>query len=169
MSVWQYNLIMETFKKALLIFLGVSVILGSILGGFYFFKKKFSITQPSQPHTGEGLPVPGLTKDLTNKIPDVFPEGLLISSNIKNTIESFTVEGEKTQYTFRYISTGNFIATQKYFFDKVKNGFKGWYINSISGNSTSYFLKLKGPKNQDMFITITTVRADIVVDVTLIK
>jgi uncharacterized protein YxeA len=161
---------METFKKILLVLLGGIVVVGSTVGGFYFFKQMIKTVDSPLTQSANTTPsVPGYSQDLTNKIPSVFPEGLLVNNNIKNTIESFAVAGEKTQYTFRYISTGDFDTTKKYFFNKVRNGFKGWYIKTISEGSNAYFISLIGPKKEEMFITVTIVRADIVVDMTLIK
>lgn len=167
---------MENTKKALLVFLIVIIIIA--IGGFLFFKKNFvnktPVTNDSKilnTTTSTNPKIPGYIGDMTNKIPSVFPEGLVIEKDIKVAIESYKVgmSGQKTQYTFRYVSI-NDLNTNKKFFNNFLKANNWGSVTVTPGTSKTFFSVSALKDKKELLITVnSTVSNGVIVDVTYIE
>lgn len=122
---------MEKIKKTLLIFLALLLVGGSAYGSSYLLKK-YIIRNSQEEIQGTATTtsvVAGLTRDTSNKIPSVFPKGLVIEKDIVTVIESFAVApkvNKATQYTFKYVSNKSLSANYKYFSETLTSKNSGW-------------------------------------------
>lgn len=131
---------MENAKKIILIILVIFLVIGSSLGSFYFFKKYFTKQPPNLDQTlainkPEDI-IPGFQRDLTNKPPLSFPEGLVVEKNIANIVESFKsvrFDG-RTEYNFKYISNLTQEKTVTFFRTYLDSGI--WSLEELMVDKT---------------------------------
>lgn len=164
---------METTKKSLLIFLAIIVVGGSAYGAFFLLKKyikKDSGSIPA-PISQTAPTLPGLEKDLNNKMPTILPKGLIPEKDVLAPIESFTYkqDGKPTQYTYKYASSKS-VAQNRLYYEKFATTTPGWTSGGVITNSTTFVSIRAMNKSMELIISIN---ADVdnksVVDITAIK
>lgn len=164
---------METTKKTLLILLGILLVAGSIYGGFYLFKKILNqkekksevVFLPEQPTLN-------IKRDLEGDIPAVFPEKLIPKEDISLTLESFSVpQGNKTQYTYRYVSKKDFIQNKNYFINFFTSNKDFSSLSNTRTVSNNFFFSAYRSKkdNTEIMVTINLYQLGYIVDITIIK
>lgn len=146
------------------------VVLALLIGGYFYISKK-DATLVVNENNQSVPPLKGLERDLENKLPVVFPVGLVQEKDIANTIESltYTKEGQKTQYTFRYTSKKNFSDTLAYFMKYLSTN--EWHLVGIPTTEKT-FASFSSTRKiiENVFITINEVESvGVIVDVTYIK
>ncbi|MEY4602574.1 MAG: hypothetical protein RL292_515 [Candidatus Parcubacteria bacterium] len=161
---------METTKKSLLIFLALIIVGGSAYGAFYLLKKyiKKSSDVPAQNATTTAIVIPGFKQESVNKVPAVFPKGLIAEKNII-PIESFTVKTtSNTQYTYRYVTKLSFGENYSYFFKTVRAD--GWEVKSVNKIDASWFMDFsKGRQDLSISYSLNTQTKEGIIDVTFIQ
>jgi len=166
---------METTKKSLLIFLALIIVGGSAYGAFYLLKKYINKT-PQEEVLGTATTtsvVVGLTRDTSNKIPSVFPKGLVIEKDIATVIESFSVPSKvnkTTQYTFKYVSNKSLSANYKYFSETLTSKNSGWSLvdDIFEPSFSSITVQNKAGNMLSIVINDDSLNLSIV-DITLVK
>lgn len=119
---------MEILKRSLLMILVLLLVGGSVYGGFYLFRKRYSSKSPMQTDViGTTTQIiPGFERDLNNKLPGLFPIKLISEEGIVS-VESFSIDSKiQKQYTYRYITNWTGAHNYTYFINYLSRN--GWSI-----------------------------------------
>lgn len=166
---------METSKKILLSIFIVCLVIGGVSGSLYLFKKystkkevAFGPTLTTAASTSPEAVIPGYKQDVSMKIPEALPGGLVSNNDIVFILTSFNViQDGKHQYTFKYQSKKTIPEATSYFMAYLK-GLRWQIMGKPEISQTSAFISARQGANEQVFITMSDLNGTIV-DITYIK